>query len=415
MLITSSMDLSERFRLYQFQQTDKGRKGASGSDDEMNFISMVEYQSLETNVRKYHVLSLQEIREFWQGVRNGKTKDELSRQVGRIASLTKETKKLYSTLIKRFPNSSIVLALYARFTAVVLSDRDFARELNEAAKDNEQIAINNQGDNVSQSDGKSMDRGFDKSSVGSSNTSERAKAALMLKKKREMMEERLDSPIKGFLRNSNIFTLFFVLLMAAATSLSYLQIYLTNDALQNGGFSSLYSRFILQRLHLHFRKLTYYKGLNDTYKYNYVAKDLVYDLQKWRKEAKPLYMSGPGTLFKTAVKEWDGQMYHVSKMNAMELTVMVEQYSQRVNETVKTFFDNKTEAMLSPEVRFMFDNSVDIMDLFTRVRREEIRVYQDYIMLLRTMLVACVSSIGILAFIFSLLIPFFSYSSFKAR
>ncbi len=58
--------MNQRFQLYQFQQTDKQSSSRkAGSDDEMNFISVVEYQSLEKNVRKYHVLALQEIREFW--------------------------------------------------------------------------------------------------------------------------------------------------------------------------------------------------------------------------------------------------------------------------------------------------------------------------------------------------------------
>jgi hypothetical protein len=78
-------------------------------------------------------------------------------------------------------------------------------------------------------------------SVGSSGTSDRSKAVLLLKKKREIMEERLDTPIKGFIRNSNLFTLLFFLLMAASASLSYTLIYTTND----GMLMSLYINFII--------------------------------------------------------------------------------------------------------------------------------------------------------------------------
>ena len=63
------MTLNQRFQLYQFQQTDKRstKKNADGQqeEEEMNYISMVEYQSLENGVRKNHVQLLQELREFW--------------------------------------------------------------------------------------------------------------------------------------------------------------------------------------------------------------------------------------------------------------------------------------------------------------------------------------------------------------
>jgi hypothetical protein len=62
------MSLSQKFQLYQFQQTDKQsakHKEFAGSNDEMNFVSMVEYQSLENNARRLHVQTLQELRDFW--------------------------------------------------------------------------------------------------------------------------------------------------------------------------------------------------------------------------------------------------------------------------------------------------------------------------------------------------------------
>jgi hypothetical protein len=118
--------------------------------------------------------------------------------------------------------------LYARFTAVVLSDRDYAKELNETAKDNEYIknkAGGGDGDDKSEKSVNSIDQ----KSVGSSAASDKSKVALMLKKKREVMEERLDTPIRAFVRNANTFTLFFFLLMAASATLSYTQIYVTNN------------------------------------------------------------------------------------------------------------------------------------------------------------------------------------------
>lgn len=118
--------------------------------------------------------------------------------------------------------------LYARFQAVVLADRDYAKELSDAAKDQEALnqKVEDGEENKSETSGQNK---METHSIGSSTASDRSRAALMLKKKREIMEERLDNPIRGFLRNVNMFTLVFVLLMAASASLSYTQIYTTND------------------------------------------------------------------------------------------------------------------------------------------------------------------------------------------
>ena len=409
------MTLAQKFQMYQFQQNDKRNVGVNGEDDdEMNYINLVEYQSLENSARKYHILALQEIREFWNGIRNGRTKEELTRQLDHVSSLTQQTKKLYSTLLKRFPNSSIVLNLYARFTAVVIADRDYARELSEAAKDNENLQEGG-SENASESGEKAAANHIEARSVGSSNTSDQSKAVMVLKKKREIMEERLDMPIRNFLRNANLFTLFFILLMAASASLSFTQIYKTNDALQTLGFVKLASRTSLQRLHLHLRKLSYYKASNETAKFAKTAKDLSAELDVWRNDVKPLYVSGPGDRIKVIVREWNGKEYTITKFDALQVSVLVEQHIQVVNETVNTFFADRTAALLSPEVRFIFDNSANIMEYFTLVRGEEIQSHYDFIILLRTALLCCKSSIAILAFVFSLVIPTFSYQSFQAR
>ena len=90
--------------MYQFQQTDlrsPSKKGgiAGNSEDELNFISLVEYQALENSARKFHVLALQELRDFWTGVRNQKSKEELLVNLESISELIGQTKKLYGTLM----------------------------------------------------------------------------------------------------------------------------------------------------------------------------------------------------------------------------------------------------------------------------------------------------------------------------
>ena len=98
------MSLNQKFQLYQFQQTDKQAMTQSikgGEDDEMNYISMVEFQSLESRVRKYHFLTLQELREFWNSVRNSKTKEELQAYLDRISASIRQTNALYTTLLSK--------------------------------------------------------------------------------------------------------------------------------------------------------------------------------------------------------------------------------------------------------------------------------------------------------------------------
>ena len=75
-------------------QAQKGEE-----EDEMNYISMVEFQSLESRVRKYHFLTLQELRDFWQSIRNQKTKEELIQYMERISESVEQTKSLYTTLL----------------------------------------------------------------------------------------------------------------------------------------------------------------------------------------------------------------------------------------------------------------------------------------------------------------------------
>ena len=414
------MTLNQKFQLYQFQQTDKrsakkGGMGGGDDEDEMNFISMVEYQSLENGVRKNHVQLLQELREFWTGVRNSKSKDELCVQLDRISELTNKTKNTYNTMIKRFPNSSNVLKLYARFTAIVLADRDYAKEIHENAKDNEFIQQQTAGNADNSEAGSEFGENLDRKSVGSSNNSDKSKAALMLKKKRELMEERLDAPISNFLRNANIFTLFFVLLMAASASLSYAQIFKTNDALQSQGFVSLLSRTTLHRFNLHFRRLSYFGFNNNTARWNVVMSELSEDLKLWNDKVIQLYKIGPGQTMTSIVRKWDNGKYSLATVNAYQSAGDIYSAVQKVNESATAIYATKNSFMTNPSIRLVLDNTDSLTEFYTSVRQAEIREHENFIVLLRTTLLCCKSSIAILAFIFSLIIPYMSYQAFRNR
>ncbi len=294
-----------------------------------------------------------------------------------------------------------------------MSDRDYAKELSDAAKDTEYLQQKANGANDDNKSERSINSIGEKS-VGSSTASDRSKIALMLRKKRELMEERLDTPIKAFVRNANTFTLFFFLLMAASASLSYTQIFMTDDALKNGGFSSLLSRTTLQRFGFHIRRLNFYTAINDTYYVKKIREDLYDDLKLWRTDVMKLYTSGPGTVMKTNVRIWDGEQYRVEKKSALDLSILIENAAQYVNQTAN-LFDNRAVGLKNPNVRFIFDNANYVTDFFTDVRKVEINNYIGGINFLRTALLACKISIAVLSFIFSLVMPYFSYHSFIAR
>ena len=160
--------------------------------------------------------------------------------------------------------------------------------------------------------------------------------------------------------------------------------------------------------------MNYYTWLNDTYYVKKIREDLYEDLRLWRTDVIKLYTSGPGTEMRTSVRTWDGEQYVVEKKSALDLSIMVENMMQYVNQTTD-LFSNRSVALKHPYVRFMLDNTNSITNYFTAVRDREIKDYTDGITMLRSLLLASNLSIGILAFLFALVMPYFSYSSFIAR
>jgi hypothetical protein len=102
-------------------------------------------------------------------------------------------------------------------------------------------------------------------------------------------------------------------------------------------------------------------------------------------------------------------------MTGLQLSIIMEVNVQMVNYSAYKIFANVTKAQEDPHVRFLLDNTNPATDFFTTIRQKEISEHINWINILRTALLACKSSIGILAFIFSLIIPYFSFNSFKER
>ena len=127
-----------------------------------------------------------------------------------------------------------------------------------------------------------------------------------------------------------------------------------------------------------------------------------------------LYNSGPGSYMQNSLRLWNGEEYLVEKRTGLEISIMIENSIQYINHTSDLFKD-QSKALKNPNVRFILDNVNSIANYLTLVRDVEIDDYRAFITLLRTALLCCKSSIAILAFLFSLVIPYFSYNSFLAR
>ena len=191
--------------------------------------------------------------------------------------------------------------------------------------------------------------------------------------------------------------------------------YISNSvALKSKGFSSLLSRTTLHRFGLHVRRLNYYSYTNNTARLTKTREDLYEDLRLWRTDVMKLYNSGPGTYMSYSLRMWNGEEYLVEKHTGLEISIMLENAVQYVNQTTDLFKD-QYKALKNPKVRFILDNVNGVANYFTRVRDVEIEEYVSFITTLRTALLSCKSTIGILAFIFSLIVPYFSYNSFLAR
>ena len=170
----------------------------------------------------------------------------------------------------------------------------------------------------------------------------------------------------------------------------------------------------MHRFGLHLRRLNYYSFTNNTARLTKTRLDLYEDLLLWRSDVMKLYNSGPGSYLKSSLRVWDGSEYKVEKHTGLEISAMIENAVQYVNYTTDLFKD-QAKALKNPQVRLVLDNVNSIANYFTLVRDVEISDYISFITTLRSALLSCKSAIGILAFIFSLIMPYFSYNSFQAR
>lgn len=161
--------------------------------------------------------------------------------------------------------------------------------------------------------------------------------------------------------------------------------------------------------------MSFYSQRNETAKFSGVQTELGADLDIWRNEVVKMYTYGPGTELTVNVREWDGEEHLIKRMNGLELTIAFGNHIQYINETASVLFKNRNAALLNPHVRFILDNINTAFDYFTDVRRSEIRNHMSTISAVRTAQLSVKSAIWILSFVFSMIVPFFSYKSFEAR
>lgn len=161
--------------------------------------------------------------------------------------------------------------------------------------------------------------------------------------------------------------------------------------------------------------MCYYAPRNDLANFNDAKRALSNDLELWRNEAIKLYTTGPGTSMQVNVKEWDGVEHRVLKKNGLEVSTLIGNHAQYINETGLPLFSNCANALKDPRVRFILDNTNTVADFYTVVRLKEIRDHTQNISTIRTSQLSVKSAIWILSFFCALVMPFFSYKSFKSR
>jgi IS1 family transposase len=82
----------------------KTKSGEGDDSDKGSIMNMTEYQPLENMARRMHTQSLEQLRAFWQGVRNSKTTDELQAMLKESSVVILTTKDHYESLLSIPPN-----------------------------------------------------------------------------------------------------------------------------------------------------------------------------------------------------------------------------------------------------------------------------------------------------------------------
>lgn len=251
---------------------------------ESNYTSLIEFQALEATAKNAHIECIHELREFWSGIRADAGSISLHNRVKRIGALATTANTAYVKLTQRFPNARNVFLLYSRFCYAVTADSDTAQAMRNIADDLEQD--NQEIDGQLQNGGKAGEDEMEKKSAAHSRGSSQAsKEAKLLKKKRQLLNERMNDPMRKLVSRGIWIILSFVAIIVVATVTSEQSLVNTAHSLDKLE-KSMYGRRMMHVIYSevrHFEAEAEHGTYEEYKKYN---EDLKHALEEWHSVAE---------------------------------------------------------------------------------------------------------------------------------
>jgi len=374
MLRKCRLAFDERFLVYLQQQSIRqldqmGRVANNESD--MQYTSYIEYQSLENSVKKYHVDTLLELRDFWQAVRSDSSSQALAVRLSKIAALGNRTAELYQKLVSRFPNSRNMLLLYSRFLSKVTSDNEQANLYREMAED---VEDTNANDELGK--GAVNDEDLEKKSAAHSRASSSdSRESKLVRQKRTLLTTRLALPMHEFMRKMNISSLAFIIVLIVAVVISKDAVDSAEKSLDNLEFAMVPRRAI-HKIYSDVRRITLAaedSNLSDFTKY---FKDLTKYKNNWVEQVLPFYNTHALDVNVQNVFTWDGTLhaYTAVPMNAYTVSEHLMTSLNNILDfgntdyaAVMDKYKQRNVTTNNPYFRFIYDNLDTMYELIDGV------------------------------------------------
>jgi len=386
MLRKCRLAFDERFLVYLQQQSIRqldqmGR--VANNDSDMQYTSYIEYQSLENSVKKYHVDTLLELRDFWQAVRSESSSQALALRLGKIASLANRTSELYQKLVNRFPNSRNMLLLYSRFLFKVTSDNEQATLYREMAEDVEDTHGKDDDDlgknNVANDD--DLER---KSAAHSRASSSDSRESKLVRQKRNLLTSRLALPMQEFMRKVNVSSIAFIIVLIVAVVISKNAVDMTEKSLDNLEYAMVPRRAI-HKIYADVRRITLAAEANNAADFKKYFDSLTTFQANWVKNVLPFYNTHALDTAVANVFTWDGTLkaYTAVPMNAytasehlMTALNNILDFGTKDYPTIMNRYKLRNATTNNPYFRYIYDNLDTMYDLIDGICND---VSEEYV------------------------------------
>jgi hypothetical protein len=154
---------------------------------------------------------------------------------------------------------------------------------------------------------------------------------------------------------------------------------------------------------------------NNVEEYQEHYQELSQDYALWTATVPQLYNSEYGTTETARIYLWNGDRYSLEIFNANQITTIMTRTAQYILIRGQELLGNKTEALLSPQVRFIFDNQDSIEELYMRIRNLQIDDHVRDADMFKQLVKSTGTSMILLMVLVGLLYPFYSFRAFRKR